>query len=97
MHYKLGGHGSRERTIRDLRWPDLAPNLYARIPGRIRSSRTVLQALDVGPDIDEPILREFLGLWASSVAFSASTDNARHYQMGTGGEWLLLSGVRAKF
>lgn len=64
-----------DRWINGLRAQELAPSLYSRIPQRIRKARTVSQALergswalDVGPDMEEPILREFLALWSATVA-----------------------------
>lgn len=54
---------------------ELAPKLYTRIPQRIRASRTVCEALqagswasDVGLDIDDDVLQEFLLLWDRTSA-----------------------------
>ena len=58
------------RWLTGYRIQELAPAVYDRISKRTRQSRTVADALtdstwarDIGPDMDEQALAQFLGLW----------------------------------
>lgn len=71
----LIGNGSstrfwEDRWIQGARVEDIAPNLYAKVPQSTRSTRTVSQGLqngawaaDVGPELNEVILQEYMTLW----------------------------------
>ena len=59
-----------DRWLAGYRIQELAPAIYGRISKRARQSRTVADALtdatwarDIGPDMDEHALAQFLGLW----------------------------------
>ena len=73
-----------DRWLIGYRIQELAPAVYDRISKRTMQSRTVVDALtdatwarDIGPDMDEHVLAQFLGLWpqVESVALLEHTPN----------------------
>lgn len=80
-----------DRWIQGHRVQDLAPKLYLRIPRRVRDTRTVFDALqggtlarDIGPDMDNDTLREFLTIW-ERIHCPACSRRAGCHSMGLGG------------
>lgn len=61
-----------DRWLQGQRVQELAPNLYGRVRKRIRTTRTVQQALaedtwagDVGPELTPALIQEYLTLWTA--------------------------------
>lgn len=59
-----------DRWLDGRRVEELAPTIYTHVNNRVRSTRTVTQALlgaawarDVGPEVTTQVLNEYLTLW----------------------------------
>ena len=70
-----------DRWLNGMRIQELAPTLHNMVAKRTRSSRTVQQALeegiwarDIGPELTEPMLQEYLQLGQGSRTHIFSRD-----------------------
>lgn len=85
---------------------DLAPNLYSYVHQRIRAMRSVAQgmtdgrwALDIGPDVNEQTLREYLHLWnlLETVHLQPDVEDSHHWAWDKSGQFTTRSAYAARF
>ncbi|KAE8773750.1 hypothetical protein D1007_53990 [Hordeum vulgare] len=103
---------ANETLFWEDRWLDgftvceLAPGIYSRISKRIRRTRTVAEAVqsntwagDIGPDIEQGMLTEFLHLWSRITAFRVDEDaqDSLSWSWEKEGQFSARSSYAAKF
>lgn len=95
-----------DRWLQGHRLEELAPTLYARARQQIRATRTVQQAMvngawasDVGPEVTEQILMEYLRVWdlLAEMELQPEVEDSFRWAWDRSGQYTTCSAYEARF